>query len=66
MKRRCVVLTIEAETVLTVRELRALLSVQFGGGPERCISRFPEHEKAQASVGTITQVQVNVVAPAPK
>jgi hypothetical protein len=64
MKRRRVVLTIEAETVLTVRELRALAEMRFASaqhGPAT-LDRDPEAEKVPGACrGTIVQLSVNVV-----
>jgi hypothetical protein len=63
MKRRRVAILIEAETVLTVRELRALAEMRFPhrAGGDAILSIDPDDEGACKSLGTITQVQVNVV-----
>lgn len=63
MKRRKVVLTIEAETVLTIGELKKLIDMRFQhrSGSIELLSRDCSHEKACKSLGTITQVQVNVI-----
>lgn len=63
MRRRRVILTIEAETNLTLAELRNCKTVLFEDAKERCdcFSTNPADEKHGFAEGTILQVQVNVV-----
>lgn len=60
MRRRKVVLTIEAETVLTISELRKAMRVNFPGGKFLDLCADLEAE-CNGSRGSITQVQVNVI-----
>lgn len=63
MKRRKVVITIEAETVLTIGELKKLHRVLVPGRSSAVyLSTDPKQECSPTSCrGTITQVQVNVI-----
>lgn len=63
MRRRKVAILIEAETVMTIKELRQLSRMVFDRGAkgEDELSRDPDDEGKCMSLGTITQVQVNVI-----
>lgn len=62
MRRRRVVLTVEVETVLTVKELLELQAMRFGL-PENSLylTGNAVDEEQGLSLGTIQQVQVNVI-----
>lgn len=61
MRRRKVILTIEAGTVTKLRDLRKVDFIQFENGDRLYVDATMEHGHGSNSSGTIEQVQVNVV-----